>query len=326
MIRTWKRRLQEVLCPARDRQFPQSFLEATVTGMRFPQLWPAGAARVDSDGTITRSAEHGESKHHKPEHREPEHPADSPIPVILIHGTWMNAVNSWSYLAPRLADTGRDVYTFTYGKDTSSLAGLIRGVCGNGDLEDSYQQVCAAIETVMAHTGANYVDLVAHSQGAMHARRIAHQFNDQTNSGSGSSQHVRRLVSITGNHQGTTATGLGTFVAVCRKVKLPIDVIAHRLLGAGAIGQLTDGPYFQNLNMCAGSFALSRPEIDYLNIATSGDYIVTPWDSALMPETTGHKIKNIKLPENYPGVAVSHLSVLFHQEVSRIVVSFLSED
>jgi hypothetical protein len=47
------------------------------------------------------------------------HSAAHPIPVVLVNGTFANAMDDFGALAPTLANAGYCVYTFSYGAPSS---------------------------------------------------------------------------------------------------------------------------------------------------------------------------------------------------------------
>lgn len=95
----------------------------------------------------------------------PEHPR----PVVLLHGTMMNGLNTWSTIAPALAAEGYCVFAPTYGADELLPAiGGVRRIAG-----DAGPEVAAYVDEVKRRTGASQVDLVGHSLGAPVAAYVA---------------------------------------------------------------------------------------------------------------------------------------------------------
>ena len=94
---------------------------------------------------------------------------EHPRPVILLHGTGMNGLNTWSTLAPSLKSLGYCVFAPTYGAhaETPSIGG-VRRLYG-----DSSQEVAAYVDEVRQWTGAEQVDLVGHSLGGPVAAHVA---------------------------------------------------------------------------------------------------------------------------------------------------------
>lgn len=95
--------------------------------------------------------------------------AERPHPVILVHGTGLNGGNSWATIGTALAAKGFCVWAPTVG----APAGM--GSTGGFDslTGASAPQLTAEIDRVRALTGADRVDLVGHSQGAIVASFVA---------------------------------------------------------------------------------------------------------------------------------------------------------
>ncbi|WP_448851270.1 esterase/lipase family protein [Corynebacterium sp. 335C] len=128
----------------------------------------------------------------------PEHPR----PVVRIHGTWDNAYATWSMLTPMLKAEGYCTYALNYGDDESGLVGRIPGVYGTQNLEDSSREVADFVDEVLERTGAAEVDLVAHSQGGIHARAYVQRHG-------GVEQAVGAPVFAAMNAGGETRPGVG---------------------------------------------------------------------------------------------------------------------
>lgn len=94
---------------------------------------------------------------------------EHPRPVVLLHGTGMNGLNTWSTLAPSLRAQGYCVFAPTYGADPGAPAiGGVRRLHN-----DSGYEVAAFIDKVRQQTGAEQVDLVGHSLGGPVAAHVA---------------------------------------------------------------------------------------------------------------------------------------------------------
>jgi hypothetical protein len=65
------------------------------------------------------------------------------VPVVLVHGTWMNSYCTWSLLAPTLAAAGYRVFAFNYGQDRSCFLGRRPACYGNAALVDAQPEVAA---------------------------------------------------------------------------------------------------------------------------------------------------------------------------------------
>lgn len=99
--------------------------------------------------------------------------AEHPHPVILVHGTGLNGGNSWATIGTALAVEGFCVWAPTVGAPPGP--GGAPGSTGGLDslTGASAPQLVAEIDRVRALTGAERVDLVGHSQGAIIASFVA---------------------------------------------------------------------------------------------------------------------------------------------------------
>lgn len=93
---------------------------------------------------------------------------EHPRPVVLLHGTGMNGLNTWSTLAPALKAQGYCVFAPTYGAGPGApTIGGVRRLHGDASLE-----VAAFVDEVRQATGAEQVDLVGHSLGGPVAAHV----------------------------------------------------------------------------------------------------------------------------------------------------------
>ena len=99
--------------------------------------------------------------------------SDKPEPVILAHGTGLNGGNSWATFGAALVAEGYCVWAPTVGAPPGPGGGP--GSLGGLDslTGASAPQLAAEIDRVRALTGADRVDLVGHSQGAIVASFVA---------------------------------------------------------------------------------------------------------------------------------------------------------
>jgi triacylglycerol lipase len=99
--------------------------------------------------------------------------ARHPVPVILVHGTGLNGGNSWATFGAALAAEGYCVWAPTVGAPPGPGGGP--GSLGGLDslTGASAPQLVAEIDRIRSLTGAEEVDLVGHSQGAIIASYVA---------------------------------------------------------------------------------------------------------------------------------------------------------
>ncbi|KQY33605.1 lipase [Nocardia sp. Root136] len=196
--------------------------------------------------------------------------AEHPDPVVLLHGTGGGAQTNWGVYAPLLANEGYCVFSLTYG--AYALPWPVSAIGGMRPIEQSAAEVAAFVDGVLARTGAERVDLIAHSQGNIVGNYYVKRL--------GGGDKVDKLVGIAPPWLGTNAFGAGD--------------IAHfsRALGAGpafdaassslcqACGQMfTGSPFMTSLN----ADGVYDPRVTYTNVVSAIDELVVPHTSGLVP-------------------------------------------
>ncbi|WP_030751394.1 triacylglycerol lipase [Streptomyces griseus] len=198
--------------------------------------------------------------------------AAHPRPVVLVHGTFGNAIDNWLALAPYLVNRGYCVYSLDYGQLPN--VPLFHGL---GPIEKSAGQLDAFVDRVLAATGAPEADLVGHSQGGMMPRWYLKFL--------GGAEKVNTLVGIAPDNHGTTLLGLTKL--------LPYFPGAEDLLTASTPGladQIAGSAFLTKLN--AGGDTV--PGVRYHVIATKYDEVVTPYRSQFL---TGPDVTNVLIQE-----------------------------
>jgi len=216
--------------------------------------------------------------------------AAHPEPVILVHGTAENMFNNWQAMAPALKAAGYCVYAFDYGSYNGS--GTI-GVYGLGPIEHSAQELASEVQSVLAQTGASKVDLVGHSQGGMMPRYYLKNID---------SSKVDDLVGISPSNHGTTsqfATPLGG----------PCPACAQQAAGSSFITQLNAGDE-------------TPGAVDYTNIATRYDEVVTPYTSDFLA-ADGNLVTNVLLQDKCPSDTSEHLRTPYDAAAIQITLNAL---
>ena len=89
----------------------------------------------------------------------PQHPH----PVVLVNGVFESKYVNWSYISARLSKQGYCVYGLDYGRGTGPELPLLQV----GSLRESAGEVGRFVDTVLAKTGADAVDIVGHSEGGL---------------------------------------------------------------------------------------------------------------------------------------------------------------
>jgi triacylglycerol esterase/lipase EstA (alpha/beta hydrolase family) len=234
------------------------------------------------------------------------HPtAAHPNPVVLVHGTFGNAYDSWSGLGPVLRYYGYCVYAVNYGGASWSV------FKATGDIPASAAQIGTFVDKVRASTGAAKVDLVGHSQGGSVARYYADLI--------GGSAKVGKVVGISPSNHPTTASGLITLGRFLRVID-PIFALTN-WLGLPALQQQVDGnsAFYKNMN----GNGETRPGISYTNIATKYDEVVTPYTQAFITAGAGATVNNITLQNVCSNDYTDHLGIVYDSNVYQVILNAL---
>lgn len=137
--------------------------------------------------------------------------AEHPRAVVLVHGTYGN-MDRWNVLSPELKANGYCVFALNYGMDPASLASRVPGYFAVADIAESAGELAVYVDKVLAATGTDQVDLVAHSQGGPMSRQYL-KFNGGTDSEDPADNKVLNLITLVGTNHGTTISGLGNLAA-----------------------------------------------------------------------------------------------------------------
>ena len=120
----------------------------------------------------------------------PPPPAEQ-VPILFVPGTSQTA---------RFYDGMVDAFVDAGWARERMYAVPLRPISGQVPIEALAYQVLYAAENLRRHTGAERIDVVAYSQGALSARYWMQELGGQS--------HVRRFVSLSGPHHGTRAAWL----------------------------------------------------------------------------------------------------------------------
>ena len=223
-----------------------------------------------------------------------EHPATNdwdceltetrPRPVILVHGTFLNRQDNWAYLAPSLANEGYCVYALTYGAHPQAPWPL-NALGGTRTMEEGAADLAEFVDRVRAATGAEKVDLVGHSQGTI---MPAVYVNDL-----GGHRYVENYVGLGSVWRGSTAFFISQAFDLFGQVGIRDDVEHFfRTVGCGACNQVLAGSQFFHDLWASGS--PYHPDVQYTNILTNLDEIVTPYTSGYVegPNAENHVVQD----------------------------------
>lgn len=204
--------------------------------------------------------------------------ADKPNPVVLVHGLGATASENWYFLAPHLAQQGYCVYAKTYGMDPRFPS---RG--GIKPMEQSAAELAAFVDEVLAATGADKVDLVGHSEGAIMPRWYLKFL--------GGTAKVDHFVGWAGPNHGTNIWGITEL--------RPLIPGWDGYLGSscGSCPQFMPGSDFiTKLN--AGDETPGK--VHYTVIVTKYDELVTPYSTSFLEGATNIVLQDVD-PANFAG-------------------------
>ncbi len=215
-----------------------------------------------------------------------------PRAVVLVHGTWENRYDNWSWMAPRLKDAGYCVFALNYGDDDNSLLGMPPAIKATGDIRRSAHELADFIDDVLAATGTSEVDIVAHSQGGPLARWYLRFL--------GGTSKVGRLIMLGATNHGTTLSGLATLGDA-----LNVAIGVEPVIGTAGIQQRKGSEFIRALN--AGGD--TEPGISYTVIATRYDEVSTPYADTFLTAGPGATVTNVVLQTGCPLDLSDHVSM-----------------
>lgn len=267
---------------------PANFVDAFVQSVHDPQRSPAGA----NDWGCTPDEDH-------------------PNPVVLIHGTWENAYDNWSGLAPQLAEDGYCVFAPNYGRaeilDKGGVGTVLPNTFGTGDIAASAGEVATFVDRVLETTGADEVDLVGHSQGGLLARQYL-AFN-------GGAAKVGTAVTLGATNHGTTLSGIANLNRFIGGLGLDLDPALDYVIGEAGTQQQYGSPLLTRLNKDGDTV----PGVDYTVVGTKYDEVTTPYDSTFLTAGEGATVTNVTVQDGCAQDHSDHISMSYSPRVIDIV-------
>ncbi|GAA5085309.1 esterase/lipase family protein [Nocardia iowensis] len=269
-----------------------AYLAAFAYGLTHPDAAPPGANRWDCAPT-----------------------AEHPRPVVLLHGTWLNAYDSFAYLSPRLTRAGFCVFAFNFGRsgllEGGGLGPILPGRYGVGRMEDSARQLSEFVDRVRTATGAEEVDIVAHSQGGT----VANQYL-KFDGGAGK---VRKLVSYGATHHGTTLLGIATLGRLINNLGVDILGFYEPIVGFANIQQAVGSPFYATLNAQGDTVS----GVEYTSVGSRLDQVMNPYDWSFLRPGPGATVHNITLQEGCEQDLSDHLTIMYSPRSASIALHAL---
>ncbi|WP_288725544.1 triacylglycerol lipase [uncultured Corynebacterium sp.] len=237
--------------------------------------------------------------------------AEHPYPVVILHGT---SANMWEFdkFAHRLSEEGYCAYGTNYGKELLTAQAIVPSLYGTADLESSSEEVAAFIDSVLARTGAEKVDIVAHSQGALHAKNYISRY--------GNADKVDRVVTMGASLHGTTLNGFGEILATLTRA---LPRLSAFFASTAAIQQLI-GSATMN---AANSYPDTAPGITYTSMYSPSDTTVTPNSASQFAAVPGANVVNINAETVCsPTVAITHQEMPSNPRMMALAMWGLTRD
>ncbi|MFG1771660.1 esterase/lipase family protein [Nocardia salmonicida] len=267
-------------------------LAAFAYGLASPDVAPAGANNWDCKPSV-------------------EHPR----PVVLLHGSWLNAFDTFSSLSPQIARAGFCVFALNFGRsgliEGGGLGSVLPGRYGVGPIEESSRQVAEFIDRVRTSTGADKVDIVGHSQGGTVANHYL-KFE-------GGANKVAELVSLGATHHGTTLMGIATLGRAINNLGIDILGFYEPIVGISNIQQAIGSPFYTTLNAKGDTV----PGVDYTAVASRYDEVTNPYDLAFLRAGDGATVRNVTLQDGCEQDVSDHLTLMYSPRAASVVLNAL---
>lgn len=223
--------------------------------------------------------------------------AAHPRPVVLVNGTFENSYANWAMYSPQLKADGYCVFGLDYGgPDTGPFH-------QTGDMRVSARQVGDFVETVLAATGADRVDLVGHSQGGLVPLHYINHLGGESKIGT--------MIGVAPATNGISAYGMLNFLAAHPQAK---DAVGN------VIPAVDDGTAGSAFVTETGEGGMTRPGVEYATVSSRHDLVVQLSESQLPP---GPNVSNVVVQELCPEDLTNHGTMVYDDITLRIVRNLL---
>ncbi|KAL4770565.1 lipase [Aspergillus nidulans var. acristatus] len=233
---------------------------------------------------------------------------NSSNPIVFLHGLGATYYEDLNLLQAYLQNKGYCTYAQTYGAyDGFPFVGGLRPIA------DSASEIAAYIKEVHEQTGADKVDIVGHSEGAMQALYVP-KFED------GVAGIVERIVAIAPPTRGTTFIGLYNLAYILGDASRKVVSELLHLLGCPACDDLgPDGAAVERLN---DGTPIVQSGTRLTVIASKFDEMVTPTSTSFVHE---EGVQNVWVQDFCPNDPVGHIGEAYDLNVWNIVKNALED-
>lgn len=243
--------------------------------------------------------------------------AEHPRPVVLVHGTGSSMQTAFSLLGPQLKEAGYCAFALNYG-GVGTWYDAQQIVWGVDDIRYSAAQLATFVDAVLAHTGAEKVDIVGHSQGGTMSRQYL-KFDGGADSGDPARNKVHSLIALGPTTHGTTFNGLQQLYRLFAQMGLGNELTARIVFGIAGRQQLVGSRLISDLNASGETL----PGIDYTVIATKYDEVVTPPQNAFLNADGRTNVHNVWVQDGCETNRVPHENLLGDERSRYLVMTAL---
>ncbi|WP_280263593.1 esterase/lipase family protein [Nocardia wallacei] len=242
-------------------------------------------------------------------------PGDGRHPVVLVHGTWMNAYNGFAFMGQPIKDAGYCTFTFNYGRSNllegGGLGSVLPGAMGTGYIQDSAKQLAEFVDRVLAATGSDKVDIIAHSQGG--------SMSNWYTKFEGGGSKVNNLITYGATHHGTSLDGIGALGRAINNFGIDILGLIEIFVGHSGIQQTIGSDFINQLNANGDTV----PGIKYTSVATRYDEVTNPYDLTFLKAGPGATVNNVLLQDGCEQDLSDHLTMMYSPRALSIALHAL---
>ncbi|MBB5915172.1 triacylglycerol esterase/lipase EstA (alpha/beta hydrolase family) [Nocardia transvalensis] len=236
-------------------------------------------------------------------------------PVVLVHGTWVNAYNSFAYMSQPLKDAGFCLFTFNYGRSNllegGGLGSVLPGVSATGYVQESAKQLSTFVDRVLTSTGAPKVDLIGYSLGGAMSNWYLKK--------EGGAAKVGKLVTYGATHHGTSLDGIGALGRAINNFGIDVLGLIEIFVGHAGIQQTIGSDFINELN-AGGDTA---PGVDYTVVGSRYDEVTNPYDLTFLKAGPGATVHNITLQDGCEQDLSDHLTMMYSPRALSIALNAL---
>ncbi|KAF9928975.1 hypothetical protein BGZ67_006633 [Mortierella alpina] len=191
--------------------------------------------------------------------------AEKPYPLVLVHGTFMNAATTWAFHGTRFLAKGYCVFQLDYG-----YVPQVPGIGGLARIENSAEELRKFVDKVLAATKARQVDMLGHSQGGLMPLYYMKRLDGAAK--------VHKIGALAPATHGTTASGL---VNLSRAVNI-YDATADALLKScrACVEMVHDSPFLTDLYKDGDV----SPGVEYFYLGTKYDAVISPYTNSFLQQ------------------------------------------